>query len=83
MIKETNDKIFLKQLFFVNKASFPVNSVSVVITTECGEYKSLMNFEGICDIWNVSVCYALGPSIFAEESTTGSILMCQNCVSGM
>jgi hypothetical protein len=55
--------------------------MSVIITKECGEYESLMNFVSMCDIQNVSECYALGPSIFAEESTTGSILMCHNCVS--
>jgi hypothetical protein len=35
MVKETNDKIFLKQLLFINKASFPINSMSVIITIEC------------------------------------------------
>jgi hypothetical protein len=50
LIKETNEKIFLKQLLFINKASFPIYSMSVIITIECGEYKSLMNFVSICDI---------------------------------
>ena len=50
MVIETDDKIFLKQLLFINKSSFPINSMSVSITIECGEYKSLTNFVSICDI---------------------------------
>ena len=47
-VKETNNKISLEQLIFINKASFPINSMSVIITI--GEYKSLMNFVSLCDI---------------------------------
>ena len=50
MVIETNDKIFLKQLLFKKKASFPTNSMSVFITIECGEYKSIMNSVSVCDI---------------------------------
>ena len=50
VVTETNDKIFLKQLLLKHKVSFPTNSMSVFITIECGEYKSLMDFVSICDI---------------------------------
>jgi hypothetical protein len=50
VVIETNDKIFLKQLLFINKSSFPINSMSVFITIECGEYKSLVNSVSMCDI---------------------------------